>query len=277
MEKTSNQELQKRLLEMMHWFHSFCVNNNLRYYALGGTMLGAARHQGFIPWDDDLDIGMPRKDYDTLSALLQNHPDDRYVLETPNFFASDYNYCFSKLYDTQTTLVEHLRRQIKRGIFIDIFPLDGMGNTEQESRNNFRKIDYRFKYLIAHTTEIREGRGVLKNAAVILSHTILNPFIDDKKMILDLNVRSAQLDFDACVYGGNPFGAWRYKEIMRRDIMGIPTLYKFEDMEIYGAEDCDAYLTHLYGDWRKLPPVEKRVSHHELIEIDLNKPYVECN
>ena len=80
MEKTSNQELQKRLLEMMHWFHSFCVNNNLRYYALGGTMLGAARHQGFIPWDDDLDIGMPRKDYDTLSALLQNHPDDRYVL-----------------------------------------------------------------------------------------------------------------------------------------------------------------------------------------------------
>ena len=83
------------------------------------------------------------------------------------------------------------------------------------------------------------------------------------------------LDWDECLYGGNPVGAWRIKEIMSKDIIGTPTLYKFENIEIYGAEKADEYLTHLYGDWRKLPPVEKRVTHHDYILCDLNKSYLD--
>ena len=271
-----NKAMQERLLQMMHWFHVFCVENNLRYYALGGTMLGAVRHGGFIPWDDDLDVGLPRKDYERLYELLKDQK-GRYVLETPHSLARDFNYCFSKLYDTETTLVENLKYKIRRGLYIDIFPLDGMGDTEEECKATFDVIDSKFKFLLAHTTGIRKGRSALKNVAVIISQTILSPCINDKKNIQKLNDLAAMKDFDTCAYGGNTFGAWRYKEIMRRDIMGSPTLYKFEDMEIYGAEDYEGYLTHMYGDWRKLPPVEKRISHHDYVELDLEKSYLTDN
>ena len=274
MQEVSNKEIQKYLLEAFRWFHGFCVENDLRYFALGGTMLGAARHQGFIPWDDDVDVGMPRKDYDRFCALMNDRLGHRYILETPDSEAKDFNYCFAKLYDTETTLVENLRYKTRRGLFIDIFPLDGMGDNEEESRKTFSRIDRRFKLIVAHTTGLRKGRSFLKNTAVIISQTILDPFINDKKAIKKLNELAAEKDFDSCVYGGNTFGAWRYKEIMPSSIMGRPTLYKFEDMEVYGSEDCDAYLTHLYGDWRKLPPEDKRVSHHDYLELDLNKPYI---
>lgn len=273
MKEASCREVQTYLLDMLHFFHDFCEKNNLRYYALGGTMLGAARHQGFIPWDDDLDVGMPREDYDKLGDLFSACPNDRYVLETPDSENIDFNYCFSKIYDTHTTLVENLKYKIRRGLYIDIFPLDGMGDTEDESRKRFAAVDRRFKLLLAHTTGIRKGRSKLKNLAVLVSQSLLNPFINDKRAIARLNEQLRQKPFDACIYGGNPFGAWRYKEIMRRDIMGTPTLYPFEDMQIYGAQDADAYLTHLYGDWRRLPPIEKRVSHHDYLELDLNRPY----
>ena len=267
-------EMQQKLLEMMKWFHAFCVDNNLQYYALAGTMLGVARHEGFIPWDDDLDVGMPRRDYDKLYELLSYNPGDRYILETPESQARDYNYCFTKLYDTQTTLVENLKYKIRRGVYIDIFPLDGMGNTEIESKKHFSKIDRKFKLVLAHTTGIRKGRKLIKNVAVIISQTVLTPFIHDKKLIRRISELCREKNYEEYQYGGNSFGAYGFKEIMPRSVMGTPTLYKFEDMEIYGVEQVDEYLSRLYGNWRELPPKEKRVSHHDYIEIDLEKSYL---
>ena len=75
--------LQQSLLDMLKWFHGFCVDHELKYYLLYGTMLGAARHQGFIPWDDDVDVGMPRKDYERLCSILGDKKDSHYMLETP--------------------------------------------------------------------------------------------------------------------------------------------------------------------------------------------------
>ena len=114
-------KLKPMLVEMMGWFHNFCVNHNLRYYAAGGTMLGAIRHKGFIPWDDDIDIVMPRTDYEKLEQLMKNQVCKRYLLETPNTDAKDFFYTFSKLYDTETTLIENTKYKIKRGIYLDIF------------------------------------------------------------------------------------------------------------------------------------------------------------
>lgn len=79
---------------MLAWFDSFCRENNLTYYALGGTMLGAARHQGFIPWDDDIDVGMPREDYAKLEKIMNGKQFDNYVLETPNSKNRDFCYSF---------------------------------------------------------------------------------------------------------------------------------------------------------------------------------------
>ena len=272
MEENTNLELKAALLEMMAWFHDFCAEHGIRYYMLGGTMLGAARHQGFIPWDDDIDVGVINTDYLRLEELIARSGQKRYVFESPTSPAKDFNYCFSKLYDTRTTLVENTRYKTCRGIYLDIFPLVGMGNTEEESKACFAVQDRRFKYFLARTTGIRHGRNPLKNAAVLLARLIP---ADNKKMLRSIHEEANSRDFDAYRYGGNPFGAWRGKEIMERSIMGKPTLYNFENLQLYGAENADAYLSHLYGNWRQLPPVEKRVSHHDYLAFDLHRSYLE--
>ena len=121
-------ELKKKLIDMLKWFHNFCVANNIRYYVLGGTMLGAVRHHGIIPWDDDIDVGVVSDDYLKLEGLFSHTKQTRYKFEGPSTEASDYYYSFSKLYDTSTTLIENTKYRIKRGVYIDIFPLVGMGN-----------------------------------------------------------------------------------------------------------------------------------------------------
>ena len=265
-------ELKLMLIEMMKWFHEFCYENNLRYYALGGTMLGAMRHNGFIPWDDDIDVGMPRKDYEKLATLLQKSNQKRYILETPKTKAKDYYYQFSKLYDTNTTLIENTKYKIKRGIYLDIFPLDGVGNNLKESRIYAEKIYKLDNLLMLKTSGFRKGRSLYKNLAIFLFRFIP---INSKNILHKLIKKCAEKDFDEYLYIGNLMGAWRFKEVMPRKYMGNPKLYKFENIEIFGVEDAEAYLTSLYGNWRQLPPEEKRTTHHDYIECNLHKSYLE--
>ena len=265
-------ELKLMLLEMMKWFHEFCCENNLRYYALGGTMLGAMRHNGFIPWDDDIDVGMPRKDYEKLAVLMKNSSRKRYILETPETDAKDYYYQFSKLYDINTTLIENTKYKIKRGIYLDIFPLDGVGNNLEESKIYAEKIYNLDNFLMLKTSGFRKGRSLYKNLAIFLFRFIpINP----KIILHKLTRKCAEKDYDEYSWIGNLMGAWRFKEVMPKEYMGTPKLYKFENIEIFGVENPDAYLKSLYGDWRKLPPEEKRVTHHDFIELNLHKSYLE--
>lgn len=270
--EVNQEKLKSMLLDMLKWFHAFCEKNGLRYYALGGTMLGANRHGGFIPWDDDIDVGMPREDYNKLEQLLKNSQNERYVLETPNTPAKDYYYPFSKLYDTQTTLVENTKFKIKRGIYLDIFPLDGIGNSKEESQKNFKSINRLYDLLLAKVAGIRKGRKFYKNLAVVAFRLVP---INAKKVVIRLVKRCSKYSFADCEWIGNLVGAWRFKEIMPKSYMGEPKLYKFENLSIYGVADADAYLTSLYGDWRKLPPKEKQVTHHDFLICDLEKSYLE--
>lgn len=265
-------EVQKKLLNMLKWFHAFCEQNNLKYFALGGTMLGAVRHKGFIPWDDDLDVGLPRKDYEKLQELMgENLFDGKFVLEAP-LKNKDFKYPFCKIYDTTTTLVENTKVKIKRGIYIDVFPLDGIGNSKEEAHKNFKKIRKLDTLLLLKSTGFRKDRKLYKNIGVALFRLI--PF-DTEKILKKLVAKCSLYPYDECLYCGNLVGAWREKEIMFRSIMGEPKLYDFEGIKICGAENADEYLTCLYGDWKELPPEDKRVSHHDFVEIDLNKSYIE--
>jgi len=268
-------QLKKMLIDMLEWFHNFCEENNLRYYALGGTMLGAARHKGFIPWDDDIDVGMPRADYLRLEELMKNQPSERYILETPNSPQKDFFYPFTKLYDTQTTLVENTRYKIKRGIYLDIFPLDGMGNSAEEAVLFFRKIKWRRYLLLSMTTGIRQERSFYKNASVRVMRLVPKWVLNPKKLLHSLDALCREKDFDQCTWGGNPIGNWMEREIMPKRIVGKPTEYTFENLTIYGVEDYDGYLTGLYGNWQELPPPEKRKSHHDYLYCDLNKSFMD--
>ena len=267
--------LQRKLLDMMKWFHQFCVENELRYYVLGGTMLGAARHKGFIPWDDDIDIGMPRADYNKLEKIMgKNIFSNKYVIETPNTDEKDYYYPFAKIYDTETTLVENTRFKIKRGIYLDIFPLDGAGNNIEESQKNYKHIFWKYNLLLTRIGGVRKGRSLFKNLSVIAARLIPNVILSNKKILKDLVELCAKIDFDSSSWFGNMVGAWRFKEVMPKTVLGTPKLYEFEDIMVYGAENANEYLTRLYGNWRELPSEEKRKSHHDFIVCDLNKSYL---
>lgn len=270
-----NQELKSELTDMFAWFHDFCVEHQLRYYMLGGTMLGAVRHGGFIPWDDDIDVGMPREDFERLECLMRENPHNVYVLETPDSEKSDFFYSYGKLYDTRTTLVENTRVPVRRGIYLDIFPLDGAGDTWDEGITIFRPIKRRLELLLAMTTGIREGRKFYKNVGIMLLRCIPYWLIDPKKLLRDIQSRCAEKSFDRCKWVSNFAGAYREREMMPRAVFGEPAEYIFENMCVYGVSDYEAYLTSLYGNWRELPPVEKRKSHHDYLFCDLHKSYLE--
>lgn len=269
--------LQKRLLDMLSWFHTFCVEHQLRYYLLGGTMLGAVRHQGFIPWDDDIDVGMPRRDYETFMELTKGQTFGHLVVEGIHTDKNDFYYGFTKIYDTETTLVEATRYQIKRGIFLDVFPLDGVADQPEDIGRYYTKFMSKYGLLLSRTCAYRRERKWYKNMAVFASRLIPNFIVSNKALMLSVDELCKQRDYDDYAYVGNLYGHWGLKEIVKKEVMGTPTLYRFENLEVYGVEDYETYLTSLYGDWRQLPPKEKQVTPHDYVERHLNKSYLEEN
>lgn len=277
MSKHDLTELQQRLLDMLKWFDKFCRENNLTYYALGGTMLGAARHKGFIPWDDDIDVGMPREDYIKLEKMMKEKQIDGFVLETPYSDNKDFCYPYSKLYDTSTTLIENCRKPMIRGIYLDIFPLDGLGNENdsEAAKKHFGKIYKLNSFYLTRIVAVRKERKLYKNIAVILSRLIPDFIVDNVKLRKKIDKKCQQYSLKESAYGGNLLGNWGEREITPIDIIGEPVEYEFENIKIYGFKDYDAYLTHIYGNWRKFPPKEKQVTHHDFVMCDLHKSYLE--
>lgn len=268
-------DLQLKLLEMLKWFDGFCRENDLRYYAVGGTLLGAVRHGGFIPWDDDIDLALPRPDYERLGRLMENRRFGNYILESPKTADKCFCYPFSKLYDCSTTLVENKRQPMTRGIFLDIFPFDGIGDDIEEGKRFFKKVQGNYNLYLTLTGGIRKGRSLYKNAAVIAARAVPHFVVDPCKLRISLDAMCGRYDFDRSVWVGNLLGAWGERELVPREVVGTPVEYAFEDMTLLGVEQYDAYLTSIYGDWRQLPPKGKQITHHDFIMLDLTHSYME--
>ena len=267
--------MQSKILGILKWFHKFCVDNNLRYYILGGTLIGAVRHQGFIPWDDDIDVGMPRKDYDRFLEMTKGKIFDHFKVEE-NCDSSDVCYhLFTKVYDVNTTVIEKTRNQIKRGVWIDVFPLDGIGNTKDEVYKNYNKLSRLEKILYTRQCIPRKERVWYKNLAIRISQLLPNFLVNDMELARRINLLLRKYDFDNSKYVGNLVGSYFEKEIVEKSVFGVPKLYKFEDTEVYGVNDYDAYLKNVYGNYMKLPPIEKRLANHDFILVDLNKSYLD--
>ncbi len=265
-------ELQEKLLPLIKAFHGICVEHDLRYYLIGGTALGAARHGGFIPWDDDIDVGMPRVDYEKLKELAPSLELGDYRIEYPSEDKS-FVYPYGKMYDTTTTLVENTRYKTRRGIYIDIFPLDGAGQSKEEALQNFREIDKKVNLLSTKTCAWRKGRKLHKNLALMAMRCVPEFIVSQTKLKAEIDAMSKKLAFDDSAYVANFVGNWHEKEIYKREWLGTPVEVEFEGIKLYGPAMMDEYLTAMYGDWRTPPPPEKQITHHDYLEIDLEKSY----
>lgn len=268
-------DLQNKLLDLMKWFHNLCEKENLVYFAQGGTALGAVRHKGFIPWDDDLDVGMPRNDYEKLRKITNevNKNDTQYYIEFPGE-NKDFVYPYCKIYDKTTTLIENTRYKTKRGVYIDVFPIDGIGNTYDESVINFKRVDKKINFLCTKICALRKNRAVYKNVAILLSRCIPDFIVNHIKLIKGIEKESMRFSYESCEYVANLCGNWHEKEIIKKEWIGQPLLCDFEDTSIYILEDSHAYLTNLYGNYMQLPPLEKRYTHHDFLFFDLNRSYL---
>ena len=268
-------DLQQRLVDMLSFFHSICVKYNLRYYIIAGTMLGAIRHGGFIPWDDDIDVGMPRSDYEKLMQVAKHIDMKKYKVEFPFNGNREYPYLIAKMYDTQTTFVEKQRYPIKRGIYIDIFPIDGIGNSLEKAKENYKPFYRYYRLNLMISSAFLKRRNLKKNMAVLLGRIVSPLFINKYRLMLKIDRICKKNNFDESKFVCNLLGGAGTKGIVPKEYFGTPTAISFENIQVFGLEQPDLYLKSMYGNYMKLPPIEKRVSLHDTVYCDLNKSYLE--
>lgn len=264
--------LQGKLLGILSYFHKTCAANGLSYYAAYGTLLGAIRHNGFIPWDDDMDVWMPRPDYDKLLAIADQPP---YRMEAPGRNGGDYYYPAGKLYDTSTTAVEITKFPVKKGVFLDVFPLDGLGDTRREAERRYWRLHFPYLLAASRLSVPRKGRSALKNCAIRLSSLIPEALFDTRKFIARADGKCRALPYAEKRYAGVPAGNFGTRDVFDKALFGAPVLHAFESIQIFIPSSYDRLLTDIYGDWRTPPPPERRTSGHDFAWIDLNRPYLE--
>ena len=271
MEPTKEQlaQLKQLELDMLQAFVEVCRQLGLTYYLLGGTLLGAVRHKGFIPWDDDIDVGMPRKDYEIFikegQALLPKHLFIQNLQSDP-----EYPMCFTKIRNSNTAFIEssiaHLH--INHGVFIDVFPLDFYPEKKsiQKCLQCKKKI---YELRVGRLYRSRKRKSFKSNLlsvfALICCPSLKNTIAKREKMYKD--VMASQL---LANYGG----AWGNKEIVPEEWYGEGTTVMFEGLNVLAPAQYHNWLTQVYGDYMQLPPEEKRVGHHYVDVIDLNQSYL---
>ncbi len=252
-------------LNILKAFIEVCQRLELRYYVLGGTMLGAVRHQGFIPWDDDIDVGMPRQDYEKLLSEGQALLPEGLFLQT---FVTDPDYPanFAKIRDSRTTFVESSLKNcdIDHGIYIDVFPLDYYPDEGEKSFER-KKLLLSLRITDAFsTTGMKTATKMVRWVSRILYPSVRVAV--EKREKLFRSVASGKRIANHC-------GAWGKKEIVPAHWYGQGKDMAFEGMTVKVPDCHHEWLTQVYGDYMQLPPEEKRIPHHYVEAFDLTKPY----
>jgi len=249
-------EIKKMQLDILNDIDIYCTQNNLRYFLAYGTLLGAVRHKGYIPWDDDIDIHMLRPDYEQFITHYNNRSSNYRVIE--NRLDSNYTQTFAKVHDSRTQVTEtKFNYGGTFGVYIDIFPLDTIESPEQ-----IKKIGCYRRLLDSKAAVIGRNHTQLQNISYLIKKLLLLPF-SRKKILQKINrliVKGAQ-NPDAthlcsfCSYTAQ-------HEQFPRSMFQESILLEFEHRQYPAPRDYNSYLQAKYGNYMQLPPKEQQVTHH---------------
>ena len=264
--------LQAKCLEMAEYFVQFCKENNLLCYLCGGGAIGTLRHKGFIPWDDDLDFFMPRKDYEKLAQLWPQKADSRYQLSKSNENYIDRN-LFITIRDTQTTCIKPYQQDldIPHGLALDVLPLDYYpANGLSRKKQVIAALVY--SLFCAQTIPEKHG-GIMKWGSQALLTMIpskkLRYKIWKKAEAEMTKYTKEESDGITELCSGPYYMKKKYPISSFEDALWLP----FEETELPIPIGYDDYLKTAFGDYMTPPPVEKQVAHHDAVLVDLEKSY----
>lgn len=261
-------ELQKAILDIMKYTHKFCVENDVEYSISGGTLLGAVRHKGFIPWDDDMDILMTQENYRKFIALKDKFDDnDIYEMIVPTLTST---YLFVKIVNKQTTFMERQFGFSKNaiGVYVDLFCFRKITENKKIQKRILRRRH--FLTALRRLAKCPEMADTLKRKLISAVGRMLGVKFITKKIVRS----DARYDGSDVTFVYNPYDFLATEIMPEKVISGGNILFDFEDTQFYGLKNWDEYLSIVYGDYMTLPPEEARRTHDHSY-LNLNLPYRE--
>ncbi|KRG41637.1 hypothetical protein ARC20_01090 [Stenotrophomonas panacihumi] len=260
-------DVQQRSATVLEALAGFCERHGLRYYLVGGTLLGALRHGGFIPWDDDIDIALPRADYARLLALLDTLPHGLRAIHPSR--DADTPYPFLVVRDARSRLVIDYARPFDRGIGVDVFPLDAVPAPGPRRDLLFRAI----ALMRAWTMNKQQGYYPHRVAAprrlrfALLSLASRLCPAERLYRVYERLVARGDAARSACV--GNLYGLYGRREVVPAEVFGEGRWVTFEGRRFRAPAQAERYLEAVYGEFRRLPPPEQRHSGHRIRAVAL--------
>lgn len=249
-------EVHNILLGIATAFHQICTKHNIPYCMLGGTMLGAVRHKGFIPWDDDMDFAVPREYYEKLKKLLEQElPQEYRCLTYKN--CEQIKYPFFKIEDCRTCIDDKsldCPLEEKIGLNIDVFPLDRCDKQSWRMKRVFFLIFLQMLFFLESPSSSKP-KALLKKVCKFIA--------PNDRLFFIRKLEQAMLHAGDADYIGNLIGRWREKETFKAEIYENLADYPFEGISFRGPKDYDTYLSQMYGDYMQLPSESMRLVHVE--------------
>lgn len=263
--KISEAEIKKCELEILLQVKKFCEDNKIKYYLAGGTLLGAIRHKGFIPWDDDIDICMPRKDYEKFVYGFQNNKKE---LEVCSNLLGNMFIPFCKVYNKKTIVkskFNHNKQQL--GLWIDVFPVDGLPEDIDKVKDIYSKSNFYRTLLLLQDAKFGEGTTLFRKYAKCLLKPLANLY-SKKRCVEKLEKIAKSNPYEVTKYvGAVTWGLYGADERMLKSEFEKSVELEFEGYKFPAFSCWDSYLRGLYGNYMELPPIEKRKTHNMTVYL----------